>query len=293
MKDNHESLEAAGRIRRLWKLSAPCRLCPRTCGVDRSESTGFCGVYGRPVISSAGPHFGEESCLVGKGGSGTVFFAGCNLKCVFCQNHEISHYAAGQEVSVGQLAALMLELQNAGCHNINLVTPTHFAAPTAEAVRVAKNGGLDVPVVYNTGGYDSPETLKLLEGLVDIYMPDMKFSGPETAERFLDAKDYPRINFEAVKEMHRQVGDLRIINGLAVRGLLVRHLVLPGGLSGWREIFDFLGGEISRDTAVNVMDQYRPCFLASEYPDIDHRPDFEEVEAAVRYAREKGFRLMD
>jgi len=235
------------RVRQLWSRMRPCRLCPRRCGVDRSAGqTGFCGITETPVVSSAGPHFGEESVLVGAGGSGTIFLAGCNLGCVFCQNYAISHQRRGTELTVEQLAESMLEVERIGCSNINFVSPTHVAPAIAAAVELARSQGLGVPIVYNTGGYDSVETLELLEGLVDIYMPDMKYSDPAVAAQLSGAADYPQLNREAVKEMHRQVGDLESRDGLAYRGLLVRHLVLPENLAGSFEIIDFLAQEIER-----------------------------------------------
>ncbi len=208
----------------------PCTLCPRKCKVRRSEGQiGFCGIGCLPVVSSVGPHFGEESVLVGSGGSGTIFFAGCNLGCIFCQNYDISHLRHGHQMTIEQLAQSMLELQNLGCININFVTPTHVIAAIAAAIELARNKGLTIPTVYNTGGYDSVETLKLLDGFIDIYMPDMKYADPKVAQELSSAPDYPQVNREAVREMHRQVGDLQVKNGLATRGLLIRHLVLPEG----------------------------------------------------------------
>ena len=216
------------RVQRLWERMNPCELCPRQCRVDRSRGEiGYCGVGELPLVSSAGPHFGEESVLVGRGGSGTIFFAGCNLRCVFCQNYDISHGCSGREVSIEQLVNMMLDLQANGCSNINFVTPTHVAAAVAAAIESAREQALNVPIVYNTGGYDSVETLQLLDGLIDIYMPDMKYSDQEVAAELSDAGDYPQINQAAVKQMHRQVGDLHVVDELATRGLLIRHLILP------------------------------------------------------------------
>jgi putative pyruvate formate lyase activating enzyme len=238
------------------------------------------------------PHFGEESVLVGSGGSGTIFFAGCNLGCVFCQNFDISHHRHGREITIERLAQSMLELQNYGCSNINFVTPTHVIPAIAAAVELAKKGGLTLPIVYNTGGYDLVETLKLLEGFVDIYMPDMKYSDPDVAEELSAAPDYPEVNFAAVKEMHRQVGDLKVKEGLATRGLLVRHLVLPENLAGSFKIIDFLAEQISTSTTINVMDQYRPCYKASSHPKINRRPTVGEIEQVRRYAIEKGLNIL-
>ena len=271
----------------------PCTLCPRGCKVSRSKGqTGFCGIGCLPVVSSVAPHFGEESVLVGSGGSGTIFFAGCNLGCIFCQNYDISHHRYGHQMTIDQLAQSMLELQNLGCSNINFVTPTHVIAPIAAAIELTRAGGLKLPTVYNTGGYDSVETLKLLDGFIDIYMPDMKYADPKVAQQLSSASDYPQINREAVREMHRQVGDLQIKRGLATRGLLIRHLVLPEGLAGSFEIIDFLAKEVSPNTAINVMDQYRPCYKAHLHPEINRRPTFEEIDSVRQYATEKGLRII-
>jgi len=239
LPDNIDSFsENTGK---LWENMNSCTLCPRKCKANRNKGeTGFCGIADMPVVSSVGPHFGEESELVGFGGSGTIFFAGCNLGCIFCQNFDISHQCHGSEMTIEQLAQSMIGLQNYGCCNINLVTPTHLVAPIMTAIESARKKGLKLPIVYNTGGYDSVETLELLAGMIDIYMPDMKYSDSKVAEKLSSAADYPQINQAALKEMHKQVGDLQVENGIASRGLLVRHLVLPEGLSGSFEIIDFL-----------------------------------------------------
>jgi putative pyruvate formate lyase activating enzyme len=245
-----------------------------------------------PVVSSVGPHYGEESVLVGSGGSGTIFFAGCNLGCIFCQNFDISHQRNGTQVTVEQLTQAMLDLQRYGCSNINFVTPTHVVAPIAAAVELARKNGLKAPTVYNTGGYDSVETLSLLEGLMDIYMPDMKYSDAAAADELSAAPDYPQVNHEAIKEMHRQVGDLQVEKCLAKRGLLVRHLVLPNNLAGSFEIIDFLAAQISAGTVINVMDQYRPCYKAFEHSKINRRTTHEEFAAAQQYAIKKGLKVL-
>jgi len=281
------------RVQQLWERMNPCTLCPRQCKVYRSKGEiGFCGVADMPVVSSAGPHFGEEKELVGRGGSGTIFFAGCNLGCVFCQNFDISHHRHGHKVTIERLAQSMLELQNYGCSNINFVTPTHVIPAIMAAIELAKKEGLTLPTVYNTGGYDSVETLKLLKGYVDIYMPDMKYSDPAAAEELSSAADYPQVNREAVREMHRQVGDLQVEKGVATRGLLVRHLVLPNQLAGSFEVIDFLAGQISTKTAINIMDQYRPCYKASSHTKINRRPTSQEIEAVQRYAIERGLNVL-
>jgi len=271
----------------------PCTLCPHLCGVYRNRGeTGFCGIGETPLVSSIGPHFGEESVLVGTGGSGTIFFAGCNLGCVFCQNFDISHHRHGRPETVEHLAQSMLELQSSGCVNINFVTPTHVIAAIAAAIELARKKGLTLPIVYNTGGYDSVETLRLIAGLVDIYMPDMKYANAEVGEELSAVPDYPAVNFAAVKEMYRQVGDLNIERGVATRGLLVRHLVLPENLAGSLEILDFLAEEISPSTIVNVMAQYHPCHEAASHPKINRRPTSEEIQSVRRYAIEKGLNVL-
>jgi putative pyruvate formate lyase activating enzyme len=280
-------------VKKLWDLMNPCTLCPRNCKVNRSKGqTGFCGIADMPVVSSVGPHFGEESVLVGRGGSGTIFFAGCNLGCIFCQNFDISHQRNGTKVTIEELAEAMLGLQKYGCCNINFVTPTHVVPAISAAIELARKNGLMLPTVYNTGGYDSVETLKLLDGFIDIYMPDMKYSDSDVAEELSNAPDYPQINFAAVKEMHRQVGDLKTVNGIATRGLLIRHLVLPGNLAGSFEIIDFLVEQISPKTTINVMDQYRPCFKASEHSRINRRAIGAEFQSARQYAIQKGLNVL-
>lgn len=280
-------------VGQLWQLMSPCTLCPRNCKVDRSQGkTGFCGIGEVPLVSSVGPHFGEESVLVGHGGSGTIFFAGCNLGCVFCQNFDISHGRAGRPATIEQLAEAMLSLQSYGCSNINFVTPTHVIAVIAAAIELARKKGLKLPTVYNTGGYDSVETLKLLEGLIEIYMPDMKYADSAGAKELSDAPDYPQINQAAIREMHRQVGDLTVENGLATRGLLIRHLVLPNNLAGSSEIIDFLAQKISVNTTINVMGQYRPCFKAQAHSKINRRPTADEILSARQYAIKKGLNVL-
>ena len=284
----------SSNIRQLAKMNNSCIICPRKCKVNRFESkVGFCGIGNNPVVSSVGPHFGEESVLVGDGGSGTFFFAGCNLGCIFCQNYDISHLKQGDVVSIEQLADFMIHLQDRLCSNINLVTPTHLVAPIAAAIEIAKYKGLALPIVYNTGGYDSVQTLKLLEGMIDIYMPDMKFSDSQVSKQLCNAEDYPQVNFEAVKEMHRQVGSLKIQNGLASRGLLIRHLVLPNNMAGSFRIIDFLAEDVSSNTTINVMGQYRPCFEASRYPQINRRPTLDEIETVRQYASDKVLTIID
>lgn len=279
------------RVVRLRGMLSSCELCPRLCRVDRTEGlTGYCGGGLEAAVASYGPHFGEEAPLVGHNGSGTIFFSGCNLKCCFCQNYEISHLSEGREIPQEKLALMMLGLEERGCHNINLVTPTHFAPQIVGAVRTAAGEGLSIPIVYNCGGYENVEVLRLLEGVVDVYMPDFKFSGTSASERYLNAADYPEVAGSALKEMHRQVGDLLIKDGLAVRGLLVRHLVMPGHLADSDRIFRFLAEEISETTFVNVMAQYRPCYRSGDFPEIGARLKGEEHREALALAREAGLK---
>jgi len=268
-----------------------CRLCPRECGVDRTQRRGFCGAPADLCVASAGPHFGEERPLVGADGSGTIFLCGCNLKCIFCQNYDISHTIEGEPVSVAEFARLMLSMQRRGCENVNFVTPTHYAAPIAEAVRHARAQGLTLPTVWNCGGYERLDVLRSLEGLVDIYMPDAKFFDADACRDFLHADDYAEVVQTALREMHRQVGDLEVRDGVATRGLLVRHLVMPGYLEDTRRIIDFLADEISPETYVNVMAQYRPCGDACSDPRIAGRPRADEIAAAKSYSLQRGLRL--
>jgi len=273
-----------------------CDLCARYCRVNRRESLQgvVCHTGERAVVHSYGPHHGEEDPLRGSAGSGTIFFTWCNLRCVFCQNWEISQKGTGREVSTEELAGMMLELQTQGCHNINFVSPSHVVAQIIAAVAVAAGRGLRLPLVYNTGGYDSPEALALLDGIVDIYMPDMKYGDSETAHRYSHVRDYWEVNRAAVKEMHRQVGDLVLDErGIARRGLLVRHLVLPGDLAGTGEVLEFLAREVSPDTYLNVMDQYHPCYRAEEHPPLDRPLNPGEYQAALAAAARLGLHRLD
>ncbi|MCK4352587.1 radical SAM protein [candidate division WOR-3 bacterium] len=284
----HRSGELRIRIEEAISNLENCEICPRKCGVNRlADEQGFCGVGRFPIISSTGPHFGEEPPLVGFNGSGTIFIGGCNLKCVFCQNFEVSHYLEGEEVTPRRFAKIMLSLQKLGCHNINIVTPTHIVPQILEALPFAIENGLNLPLVYNTGGYDSIKMLKLLDGIFDIYMPDFKFSDLKMAERFTGAKDYPEVAKEAIQEMHRQVSDLVIKNGIAKKGLLVRHLILPEGLAGTGEVVEFLA-KLSEDTYVNIMDQYRVCGLAHNFPPLDRSITDEEFNEALDIASREG-----
>lgn len=272
-----------------------CTLCPRECGARRLEGRyGVCRTADEIVVASSGPHYGEEPPLVGSRGSGAIFFASCNMKCLYCQNYDISHGRYGQRVSSGELALTMLALEASGCHNINLVTPTHVVAGIARAIAIAAERGLSVPIVYNSGGYESVKALELLEGIVDIYMPDIKYAGGEYARKYSGAPGYPEVSRAAVKEMQRQVGDLLIDErGVATRGLLIRHLVLPNGIAGSREVLAFIAREISLNAYVNIMDQYRPVYRAYRHRELD-RPlapgEYREViDEALRLGLRRGF----
>ncbi len=283
------------RVRSAEELLRECALCPRNCGVDRTAGeTGFCGTGDKPFVSSWGPHFGEERPLVGRFGSGTIFFSRCNLGCLFCQNWTISHRGEGEEISFERLARIMMDLQETGCHNINLVTPTHQLPMILRSLAMAVEKGLSIPIVYNCGGYESVRALKLLKGIVDIYMPDFKYSDPQMALKYSTAKDYPQAAKAALKEMHAQVGDLVIDRrGIALRGLLVRHLVLPGGIAGTAEVVRFIADEISRNTYINIMGQYYPCYKASEYPPLDRRVSGAEHAEAIKMAISAGLTRID
>lgn len=285
--------ELAALAAKAGQMLAQCCLCPRNCGVDRTQGrAGRCRTGRSAVVTGYGPHYGEEDILVGRGGSGTIFFGGCNLNCVFCQNYETSQLADGREVTGGELARIMLALQARGCENINLVSPSHVVPAVLDALAVAVAGGLTLPLVYNTGGYDALPTLRLLDGVVDIYMPDMKYARADVGLALSGVPDYPEVNRAAVSEMHRQVGDLKVsVEGVARRGLLVRHLVLPGDLAGTAETMRWLAQEISPRTAVNVMKQYYPCYRAREHPPLDRSITAGEWAAALKAAREAGLRV--
>jgi putative pyruvate formate lyase activating enzyme len=266
-----------------------CRLCGHQCGADRSAGErGQCGLGDVVLVSSVGPHYGEEPELVGFSGSGTIFFTGCNLACLFCQNWDISHRRRGAPTSHDKLVEYLLSLERIGCHNVNLVTPTPFTPSILQAVQEARDRGLSVPVVYNCGGYESPEALRLCEGIVDIYMPDAKYSDGELAGRFSGAPDYPEVNRIALKEMRRQVGDLQVDRGIARRGLLIRHLVLPGYPENTKGVLEFIARELSPDSYVNIMDQYHPCYRADTLPGMNRRLTSEEYQSAVACAHQLG-----
>jgi len=285
----------AAKIEKAYDILNACILCPRRCGVDRlSDETGICKTGKNAFVSSYNAHFGEEAPLVGSHGSGTIFFTHCNLMCLFCQNYDISHEGHGQEVSSEQIAAMMLALQSQRCHNINFVTPSHVVPQILSAVDIAVQNGLRVPLVYNSGGYDRVETLKLLEGVFDIYMPDFKFWDPDFAESACDASDYPEVARRALIEMHRQVGDLVVAkSGIAERGLLIRHLVLPNGLAGTREVMRFIATKISSNSYVNIMSQYRPCGRAAEVKGLSVYPLRSDYQDAVQAAKQEGISRLD
>jgi putative pyruvate formate lyase activating enzyme len=289
--------ELARRAREAIASLASCHVCPRDCGVDRlADKSAACktGRYAR--VSSFFPHFGEEDCLRGWNGSGTIFFSWCNLRCQFCQNFDVSHLGQGEEARPEQLAEMMLILQARGCHNINFVTPEHVVPQILEALSLAVRDGLRLPIVYNTSSYDSMESLRQMDGVVDIYMPDFKIWDSRMALKYLLAKDYPEAACRAIKEMHRQVGELKVDEqGLAKRGVLVRHLVMPGAVAGTREIMKFLAHEVSRHTYVNVMAQYYPAGKVSKekYSEINRRITPQEYDNALAAAREAGLYRFD
>jgi len=286
----YESGELSKRVEKAKELSRRCVLCPRVCMANRlNGEVGECGVGRYALLSSYGPHFGEESVLRGWRGSGTVFFAGCNMRCVYCQNYEISQLKFGREVSPEDLATVFLEVQAMGCHNLNLVTPSHVVWQILEALLIAVERGFRLPIVYNTSSYDSLQSLRLLDGVVDIYMPDLKYSDSKTAEKYSGIKNYWEVARKAIKEMYRQVGDLVIgEDGLAKRGVLIRHLVLPNDIAGSKRVMEFIAKELSKDAWVNVMAQYYPTYRAWEYPEISRRITQEEYWEVVEYAVRLG-----
>ncbi|MDZ7697173.1 MAG: radical SAM protein [Deltaproteobacteria bacterium] len=283
------------RVEKLLARMESCQLCPRECGVNRlKDETGFCRTGRHAKIASYNAHFGEEAPLVGRHGSGTLFLSSCNLLCSFCQNDDISHLNEGVTVGPEQMAAMMLELAKRGCHNINFVTPTHVIPQIIEALPIAIEQGLSIPLVYNSGGYESTKTLGLLEGIFDIYMPDFKFWEARWSERFCHASDYREVASAAIKEMHRQVGDLVVDDaGIAVRGLLVRHLIMPENVSGTDNVLRFIAQEISKNIYVNVMDQYRPCGTAHEDDIINRRLTRDEFRRALGWAETAGLTRLD
>ena len=286
----YEKRELQRRIEILGEILTDCCLCPRACKVNRfAGEKGYCQAGADAMISSAFPHFGEEPPLVGSHGSGTIFLTRCNLRCVFCQNYDISHLGEGTRISSSELAQHMIGLQRRGCHNINFVTPTHYVPQIVAALPKAVELGLKVPLVYNCGGYESVEVIKLLDGIIDIYMPDAKFSREGEAASYCNAPDYPQVLQEVLLEMHRQVGDLMLDEqGIAYQGLLIRHLVMPHGVAGTKEIMSFIARQLSANSYVNIMDQYRPLYRAGEYQEIDRRISSLEYREAIEIAKGEG-----
>lgn len=279
----------------LWDMMLKCSLCPRKCGINRlKDETGVCNASSELKIASCFPHFGEEPPLVGSFGSGTIFLSHCNMRCLFCQNYDISHLGEGYIVSIKNLATYMIDLQKKGCHNINFVTPTQYSPQIVSAIFEAAKLGLEIPIVWNCGGYESIEVIKILDGVVDIYMPDIKYSAQKSGERYSKTPDYFYVVKEVVKEMHRQVGDLAIDkHGIAQRGLLVRHLVMPNNEAGTEEIVRFVANNISKNTYINIMNQYRPVYKAGNFTEINRGITMEEymnaIELARKYGLHKGF----
>ena len=280
------------KIERLFKILEKCEICPRNCRVNRLKGErGYCQIGVYPYVSAYHPHFGEEAPLVGERGSGTIFLTSCNLSCVYCQNYEISQLRIGEEVSFEKLAEIMMELQSRGCHNINFVTPTPQIPQIVKSIFLAREMGLRIPLVYNTNAYDSIKILKILEGIFDIYLPDAKYSDEEKAIKYSNARNYFKIMKETIKEMHRQVGDLILDEkGVAIKGLIVRHLVLPDDLAGSEKILKFLAEEISKNAFLNIMDQYFPCYKAFFYPELSRGITKEEHERVINLAKKFGLR---
>lgn len=290
-----EKGELHKRIEILNEFLKECRLCPRECQANRLDGElGYCEAGSELMVSSAFPHFGEEPPLVGFHGSGTIFLTYCNLRCIFCQNYDISHLGRGDRISPSGMARATIRLQETGCHNVNFVTPTHFAPQIVASLPEAIKMGLHVPIVYNCSGYESLEVVRLLDGVIDIYMPDAKYMDEKYSKRFSNASDYPEVLRKILKEMHRQVGDLAINSkGIAERGLLIRHLVMPGGVASSEAVLRFIAEEISVHSYVNIMDQYRPEYRAHEYPEINrriaHKEYLEAIQMARRFQLYRGF----
>jgi len=283
------------RVQVLEDILKDCRLCPRECRTNRLEGeVGYCKADSGLIVSSAFPHFGEESPLVGYHGSGTIFLTHCNLQCIFCQNYDISHLGRGERITSSDMARMMIRLQELGCHNINFVTPTHYVPQIIASLPEAIEHGVRIPIVYNCSGYESLEVIQLLEGIVDIYMPDAKFMDEKYSKEYCNAPDYPGVLTKVLKEMHRQVGDLKMDSrGIAEKGLLIRHLVMPGGVASSEAVLRFIAEEISVHTYVNIMDQYRPEYHACEHVPINrrimHKEYLEATQLAKRFQLYRGF----
>jgi len=276
-------------VEKLYDMLENCVLCPHQCQVNRLKGEkGYCKTLDSIVFSGAEAHFGEEDELVGTYGSGTIFFSHCNLNCVFCQNYEISHCGYGELISIEDLARVMLNLQRRKCHNINLVSPGHIVPQIVSAIEIAANNGLNIPIVYNSNGYDLVDTLKMLDGIIDIYLPDIKFADEQPARKYLKVRDYPKIAKNALLEMHRQVGNLKTTNNIAYRGLIIRHLIMPENLAGTEEIMEFIAKEISKDTYINIMAQYSPHYKSSFYEELNRRVTKEEYQMAIKAAKKAG-----
>jgi len=268
-----------------------CLICPHKCKVNRkSEEKGFCNAGYNPVISSAMPHHGEEPPISGNRGSGTIFFTYCNMKCVYCQNYQISQEFEGTKCSISELADSMIRLQNLSCHNINFVSPTIWIPQIIKALSIARNKGLSVPTVFNTGGYDNPKIIKMLDGIIDIYMPDMRYSNDDMARKYSMVEEYVRYNRQSVKEMYRQVGELKVDpEGVALKGLMIRLLVLPENIGGIKKTLDFIKNELSTDVYLSIMAQYHPTYKASRYPELNRMITAKEYLEVVKYAEKRGF----
>jgi len=292
----HRKGELKQRGKRLWAMMEKCELCPRQCGVNKLKGEkGFCKANAKLEISAYHPHYGEERPLVGKGGSGTIFMTNCSLRCVFCINWEISQGGQGSIRNITEFADMMLSLQNMGCHNINIVTPTHYSPHILLALDNAAARGLKVPLVYNTCGWERIEILQILDGVVDIYLPDFKYSNPDMAAKYSSgAYSYPEVTKMAIIEMHRQVGVAKPAeNGLMYRGLMIRHLVMPNNVSGTKEVIDWIASNLPKDTYVNLMSQYQPVYKASQYPEINRRITRQEYLEAVEYAQRAELTNLD
>lgn len=270
-----------------------CVICARECHVNRSEKMGWCKTGNKAIVSSYNAHFGEEAPLVGLMGSGTIFFTNCNLGCIFCQNYTISQDGKGKEVDKNKLANILIHLQHQGCHNINLVSPSHVIAQIVEALPIAIEAGLNIPLVYNTGCYDNPEMIKMLNGIIDIYMPDIKFGDNETGLKLANAKNYWDNCKQCIKIMHDQVGDLEMINGIATKGLIIRHLILPDNLSCSQNVFEFIADEISTNTYLNIMDQYNPAYKANTICALNRKITMREYHEAIALAESYGLTRLD